>query len=285
MLFNSTTRFTPTLTIAVLAATLTLPLVPLAAKPSGEWGKAGLQMQFFDSTTRAGDDFDRYVNGKWNDTYELPADKARIGAFSQLGDLSEARLHAILDGLVQARQRAGSPEARIASAYSAFMNTTEIEAVGLAPARPWLDRIATAKSRDDLISLFASPGVASPLAASIEPDEKQSDRYALSLGQAGIGLPDRDYYLLDTPRYIEIRAKYVDYLTFLLGKAGYSDPRASAHEVMQLETAMARTMWDRTVSRNRDLTYNKLSRSELNALLPGGVIDSFIDKLGFGAAP
>jgi putative endopeptidase len=285
MVFNFTSRRIAFRSIAILGAALTLPLVSVEAKPTAEWGKAGLQMQYIDAGTRAGDDFDRHVNGKWNDTFDLPADKTRIGAFSLLKDLSEARLHVILDGLVRARQRAGSPEARIAAAYSAFMNTGAIDAAGLSPARPWLDRIAGAKSRNDLISLFASPGVASPLGASIEPDEKQSDRYALALGQAGIGLPDRDYYLLDTPRYIEIRAKYVDYLTFLLGKAGSSDPRDSAQAVMQLETAMARTMWDRTVSRNRDLTYNKLSRSELNALLPGGIIDSFLDKLGFGAAP
>ncbi|MEO6716889.1 MAG: M13 family metallopeptidase [Novosphingobium sp.] len=268
-----------------MSLALFLALTPAAAKADGEWGKAGLQMQYVDQAARPGDDFDRYVNGKWSDAAELPADKSRIGSFIELNDLSESRLHALLDGLVQARHPAGSPEARIAAAYSAFMNTEAIETAGLTPAKPWLDRIAAAKNRDDLIALFASPGVASPISAAIGPDEKQSDRNALALGQGEIGLPDRDYYLVDTPRYIEVRAKYLDYLTFLLGKAGYSDPRASAQAVMKLETAIARTMWDRTVSRNRDLTYNKLSRGELSALAPGGVIDSFIDKLGFGAAP
>ena len=191
----------------------------------------------------------------------------------------------MLDAMVKTRHPAGSPEARISDAYSSFMNTAAIDAKGMAPAKPWLDRIAAAKSRDDLITLFAMPGVASPIGASVDADEKQSDIYALNIANGGIGLPDRDYYLLDTPRYIEIRAKYLDYLTFLLGKAGYSDARASAQAVMSLETALARTIWDRTLSRNRDLTYNKLTLSELEAMAPGGMIGSFLDKLGYGAAP
>ena len=269
----------------MLWAALTLPFAPLAAESSGEWGKAGLQMQYVDTATRPGDDFDRHVNGKWNDTFELPADKSQIWSLSELNDLSELRLHSILDALARGKHPERSPEARISAAYSSFMDTDAINAAGLTPARPWLDRISAAVNRNDLIALFASPGVASPISAAVGPDEKQSDRNGLAIGQSGISLPDRDYYLLDTPRYIEIRAKYVDYLTFLLGKSGYSDPRASAQAVMSLETAIARTMWDRTISRNRDLTYNRLSRSELTALVPGGMIDSFLDKLGFGAAP
>jgi len=279
------TMRTSSRSIAVLCAALALPFAPASAEPSNAWGKAGLQMQYVDHTARPGDDFDRYVNGKWSDATQLPPDKSRIGSFFDLNDLSEARLHALLDGLTAGTHPAGSPEARIAAAYSAFMDTDRIEAAGLTPAKPWLDRIAAAKSRDDLITLFATPGIASPISASIEPDDKQSDVYALNMGNGGIGLPDRDYYLVDTPRYVEIRAKYLDYLTFLLGKAGYSDPRASAQSVMSLETAIARTMWDRTVSRNRDLTYNKLTLSELEAAAPGGMIGSFLDKLGFGTAP
>jgi len=268
-----------------LAATPALAQPKPAADPGvGNWGSYGVQTQWIDSTARPGDDFDRYVSGKWNETIEMPDDKTRIGAFMTLRDLSEDRLHVILDELVAAKPAAGTPEARIAAAYGAFMDKPAIDKAGLAPAMPWLDRIAKTRTIDDVVTLFATPGISSPVAVAIDADEKQSDRYALYLGQGGLGLPDRDYYLLDTPRYREIRGKYRDYLTLLLGKAGYKDPAATAATVLALETEMARVMWDRAVSRNRDLTYNKLGRAELDALASAGLMGRFLDGLGAGGA-
>ncbi len=268
---------------AVLAFATSPAAARDAAPASGEWGSFGIQTQWIDGAAKPGDDFDRYVNGKWNDVTRMPEDKARIGAFITLRDLSEERLHAILDELVAASPPPGSAEARVAAAYRAFMDTDGIERAGLAPARPWLDRIARARTTEDVLGLFGTPGYASPLGISIDADEKQSDRYVLYLGQGGLGLPDRDFYLADTPRYREIRAKYRDYLALLLGKAGYADPQAAAGSVLALETAMARAMWDRAVSRERDLTYNKLSRAELDALAPAGMMATLLGGAGVGS--
>jgi putative endopeptidase len=253
-------------------------------KGETDWGTFGVQTQWMDKAAKPGDDFDRYANGKWNDVTEMPADKTRIGAFITLRDLSEVRIKAILDEVSAKQNPPGSPEARLAAAYKAFMDTQAIDAAGLAPAQPWLDKIKAVKNQQQLVSLFAQPGFASPLGGGVDADEKQSDIYALYLGQGGLGLPDRDYYLQDTPRYQDIRAKYVDYLTFMLGKTGYADPKAEAAKVMALETAMARTMWDRAVSRNRDLTYNKLTRAELDKLSPHGTIRTLIDGMGASSA-
>ncbi len=269
-----------------LAAPLALVCLaaPAAAQAPGEWGRFGIQTQYIDPAAKPGDDFDRHVNGKWNDTYQMPADKSRVGAFSQLGDLSEERLRGILDGLKLRKWPAGSPEARLAAAYAAFMDTVAIEAAGMAPAKPYLDRINAARNRDDLIALFAAPGFAAPLGTGIGADAKNSAINALYLGQGGLGLPDRDYYLSDTPRFVEIRSKYLDYLTFLLTRAGNADPRGSAQAVLDLETQMARAMWDRTIGRNRDLTYNRLTLEELSELAPGSTLRSLLDKSGVGGA-
>ena len=265
--------------VALLAAA-----APAAeARDQPEWGAFGIQTQYIDAVTKPGDDFDRHVNGRWSDKYQLPADKSRIGAFSLLGDLSEARLRGILDGLTKRKWPSGSPQARLAASYTAFMDSAGIEARGLAPAQPYLARIAAAKSRDDLIALFAAPGFAAPLGIGVSADDKDSARYALGMGQTGLGLPDRDYYLVDSPRNLEIRAKYLDFLTFLLGKAGHADARGAAQAVIALETDLARAMWDRAVSRNRDLTYNKLSLAELEQLSPGARM--LLDRTGAGAAP
>jgi putative endopeptidase len=260
------------------------PVGPAAPAGVTDWGSFGVQTQWVDPATKPGDDFDGHVNGRWNTTAAIPADRTRIGAFITLNDLSEQRLHAILDELVAKRPAAGTQEARIADAYRAFMDTAAIDAAGMAPARPFLDSIAAARTTDDIVALFARPGFASPVGAWVDADEKQSDRYALYLGQGGLGLPDRDYYLVDNPNYLSIRAKYLDYLAFVLGKAGYADPKATAQAVLALETDMARAMWDRALQRNRDLTYNKLTLAELGAATSGGLLARYLAHLGAGAA-
>lgn len=275
-------RLSALVAASVSALSLSAPL--LAETPAaGEWGRFGVQTQWIDTAAKPGDDFDRYVNGKWEDATPIPPDKTRIGSFITLRDLSEERLHAILDELVAGKPAPGTPQARVAAAYKAFMDVGAIEQAGLAPARPMLDRIAAARTTDDLVALFATPGLASPIDAGVDADAKQSDRYALYVGQSGLGLPDRDYYLLDTPKYRDIRARYLDYLTFLLGRAGHADARAAAQAVFELETAMAREAWDRALSRNRDLTYNKLTLAELDALEPRGFMRAFLRDLGADA--
>ncbi len=254
------------------------------AQPSGEWGAFGVQTRWIDSAAKPGDDFNRYVNGKWDDVTQIPPDRTRIGSFMTLRDLSEDRLHAILDELAASKPAPGTPSARVADAYKAFMDDKAINAAGLAPAKPVLDRIAAAKTTADLMVLFAMPGLDSPISAGVDADEKQSDTYALYVGQGGLGLPDRDYYLEDTAKFREVRAKYLDYLTLMLGKAGYADARGAAQSVFDLETAMARESWDRTIERNRDLTYNKLTVAELDAVVPGGLIRTFLNDLGVGGA-
>ena len=274
-----------------LLSTFALPLAaaifasgPVRAEEPADWGAYGIQTQWLDRQVSPGDDFDRYVNGRWIDTVEIPEDKSRIGAFMTLRDLSEDRLKEILEELAAGEFKEGSPEARIAAAYKAYMDTDAIEAAGLDPARPYLERIFAVKSVEELVTLFATPGFASPIGAFVDADEKDSDRYALYLVQSGLGLPDRDYYLKDTQENRENRAKYLGLLELLLGEAGYQDPRAAAEAVYSLETRMAQEMWDRAARRNRDLTYNKLERGELEALGPGGMLVRFVDELGAATA-
>jgi putative endopeptidase len=270
--------------LLLLAAATLAGAAPLAAQLPADWGRFGIQTRYQDTSARPGDDFDRFVNGKWHDTNELPADKARMGSFSILSDLSETRLRGILEELTARKWPAGSARARIAAAYAAFMDTDAIEARGLAPARPHLDRIASARTRDDLLALFATPGIAAPVGAQVFADQKDSGRYAVYFGQLGLGLPDRDFYLVDNPRFREVRARYLDYLALLLGKAGQADPRAAAEQVLALETRLAAAMWDRTVARDRNLNYTRLSLAELDALAPGGTARKLLDGLGMGGA-
>ena len=270
---------------APTSATAAPQAAATAATPEiGDWGKAGLQTQWIDRAVKPGDDFFRHVNGKWVDQFAIPADRTSWGAFHQLAAVSEVRVRGILDELAAKNPAPGSAEGRLLAAYTAFMDQSSIEQAGLAPARPMLDRIAAARSADDLLPLFAAPGLPSPIDFSVDADPKQSDRYVLQLELGGLGLPDRDYYLADNPRFPPIRAQYKAYTAMLLGEAGIADPQGMAEKVYALETELARAAWDRTITRDPDLTYHKLTTAEVAALPGGADLLTLIRANGPGAA-
>ncbi|HVR90406.1 MAG TPA: M13 family metallopeptidase [Novosphingobium sp.] len=273
-----------TLTALLAATALAAPALAQTAAPNAapadNWGSFGVQTANIDNAVKPGDDFNRFVNGKWIDSTEIAPDRTSAGGFVQLRDLSEVRMHAILDETVASNSPAGSPAARVAASYKAFTDTDAIERAGLTPAYPALTRIYAAKSLDDLVTLFASPGFASPVGLGVDIDEKDSAHYTLAAGQARLGLPDRDYYLVDSARNQEIIAKYKAYLGLILGEVGYPDPAKAAEAVFQLEKKMAAANWDRALGRNRDLTYNKLTVDEFAALAPEVPLKTMLARLG-----
>ncbi len=267
---------------AAPALSLVCTAVPTVAADgdNAEWGSFGVQTQWIDSEVRPGEDFDAYVNGVWNRTFEIPADKVRISSFNLLDDRSQDRLREILEGLAGGAHADGSDEARLAASYKALMDTDAIEAAGLTPVQPYLRRIWDAKSPQDLADLFASPGYASPVDFDVIADMKNSEIYALYISGGGLGLPDRDYYLKDTETFREARDKYKKYLGFLLGRAGYGDPATAAGAVFALETRMARTHWNRATYRVRELTYSKVPVTELANYGSDGLLPRLLDGLG-----
>jgi putative endopeptidase len=272
----------PLLLSAACAFGLAASTVPAlgAEGDASEWGSFGVQTKWMDTSVRPGDDFDAYVNGVWNRSTEIPADKTRISSFDSLNDQSEDRLKEILDGFAPGDHAPGSDEARLAASYKAFMDTAAIEAAGMAPVQPYLRAIWDAKTPQDLADLFAKPGFASPIDFDVVPDAKNSDLYALYVSGGGIGLPDRDYYLKDTETYREARIKYREYLALLLAKAGYQDPKGAADAVFALETRIARTHWNRGSYRERELTYNKLPVSEVAAYGSAALLPRMFEGLG-----
>jgi putative endopeptidase len=269
--------------LLALAAALCLAVAPkpaAASEAGSEWGAFGVQTQWIDPAVRPGDDFDAHINGVWQRATQIPPDKTRIGAFITLDDLSQDRIKGILDELADANPAPGSDEARLAAVYKAFMDTDAIEAKGLAPARPYFERIWAARSPADLVDLFASPGFASPIDFTVMSDMKNSEIHALYLSAGGLGLPDRDYYFGDNETFREARAKYLEYLTFLLGKAGYQDPATAAKAVFALERQIAREHWDRATERNRELTYNKVPSAELASYGTGALLPRMIERMG-----
>jgi len=263
------------------------PAAPAAPLPTINFGKWGFDPSGLDKTIKPGDDFNAYANKKWIDANPLPPEFSRIGAFTLLGEKSTADVQKLMDALA-AKDPAtlSGDEARILNTYRTYLDTDSIEKAGLAPAQPYLDRIKSAATLDDLAMLWAEPGFASPIGGGVTIDSKQPDRYIASVGFGGLGLPDRDYYLDTTEKGVGIQTKYKAYLAFLLGEAGYADPAAMAEKVYAFEDANARTVqWDRAVRRNRDLTYNLLTADELTAISGKVPVAAMLAKIGVDKSP
>ncbi|MEM7666774.1 MAG: M13 family metallopeptidase [Pseudomonadota bacterium] len=255
--------------------------------PTMSFGKWGVDPDLLSGGVEPGDDFFAYVNQEWLDANPLPAEFSRFGAFNLLREKSTTDVKTLIDELV-AKDRASlsNDELRIVNTYEAFLDTDAIEANGLAPIQPYVNRIAAATSLDDLAMLWAKAGYSSPLGGFVNVDAKQPDQYVAYLGIGGLGLPDRDYYLDTSEKGREIQAKYKEYMAMMLEAGGYADPEAAAEAVYALEAKMARdVIWPRTIQRNRDLTYNALSAEELAALSGDVPVMAMIEKIGFAASP
>ncbi|MBW8851948.1 MAG: M13 family metallopeptidase [Xanthomonadales bacterium] len=238
-------------------------------------GTFGVELSNRDLSTRPGDDFARYANGHWFDSYQLKDYETRYGSFNTLADRAELQTREIIEGLQARRDLApGSDEQKIRDFYASYMDTAARDAAGIAPLRPVLDRIAAIDSYAALTAAFGRAdidGTDAPIGAGIGVDRKNPDRYLVGVGVGGLGLPDKDFYLNPEPRFEKIRAAYLDHIVTMLGFAGVpadaAKPRAEA--ILALETALAKQQWDRAQMRDRDKTYNLRTFAQLTSEFPG----------------
>ena len=260
-----------------LAAALSLAAaVPsIAAEPAAkpQLGSFGVDLDARDVSTRPGDDFNRYVNGHWLDTYQLKDYEVSYGSFNELRDRSEAQVRAIIEGLQQRTDLApGSDAQKVRDYYASYTERGARDAAGIAPLRPVLDRIAAIGSKHELVAAFGQAdldGSNSPLSLSVDVDRKDPEQYLIGLRVGGLGLPDRDYYLNPGDRFVAIRSAYVAHIQRMLGFAGVTDGKARAGAILALETALARPQWERAQLRDRDKTYNVTSFADFATQYPG----------------
>jgi putative endopeptidase len=266
-------------------ATLSAADAP-AAGTHAQIGAFGLDLTAGDPAVKPGDDFYQYANGHWQDTAVIPPDRASWGSFQMLREHSLEQMRGILDGLPQ-NSPAGSNQQKLADFYRAYLDTATIDQLGLAPAKPALDAIATAKTHADLAKLMDRPdlNIAAPIEFNLEPDDKDPDRYMVTVMQGGLGLPDRDYYLKDDAVYKELRSKYAAHIERLLKLAGDADAAPEAQSVLELETQIASAHWPRAKRRDRDLTYNPETREQLASYAPGMPWQALLEGADLAAQP
>ena len=240
--------------------------------------QSGIDLRAADKSVRPQDDLFRAVNGRWLATTAIPADKPSYGAFSQLSDLSDQRVRAIVESLARSQQPAGGVEQKIGAYFGGYMDTAAIDRAGLAPIQPLLASIAALQSREQVAAWLGehAGSINGPVPLGIEVDFKQPTVNRLITWQGGLGLPDRDYYLgKDDPSLAKARGAYRVYLEALARQAGLADPTGSAQRVLALEQRLAEVQWARADNRDPVKLYNPMTPAELAAQAPGFAWSAF----------
>ena len=225
---------------------------------------AGLDFSHQDLSVRPQDDLYRHFNGGWLKTAEIPADRASDGAFITLRIQSEARVREIIESAT------GSDEAtKISNIYKSFMDSAAVNAQGGSPIAGELAQVDSISSLTDFVSTFSkleAHGTSGIFGTFIYADMKDASTNILYLVQGGISLPDEAYYREE--KYADIRTAYLAHITAMFTLAKVSNPAENAAKVMALETSIASHHWDQVKNRDATLTYNKMDRAQVKALMP-----------------
>jgi putative endopeptidase len=243
------------------------PVVPVAVpavKPA--IGTFGFDFSGMDRNVLPGDDFYHYANGTWLKNTPIPPDKSNFGSFSVLQDLSQQRVRDLLDAAKD------DPNSRIGSAYASFLDEAGVEARGLTPIEPWLAQVRAIDTRHGYAALQAEAarnGIPGLFAGGVGQDDRSTDVYIAQLTQAGLGMPDRDMYLLNDANLVSLRAGYLDHLTKMLTLAGEANAATRAKAILNFETRVAKVSWPREDVSDATKTYNKMTLAQLQKLAPG----------------
>jgi endothelin-converting enzyme/putative endopeptidase len=265
--------------IFMVSAALVAGATPVLAQPqrtgasvqatsaAPKFGSFGVDLNARDEAVRPGQNFFLYANGTWFRNNPIPADRTAWGVSGVLSEEVESQLRTIV-------QEAGTRSARdpiarqVSDLYASYMDEAGIEARGTAPLRPYLTRIAAARTRDDLVRLFATPGFPSPVGVGITPNPADPTRYVAGVSQGGLGLPNRSYYLDQGEQFDRYRTAYRGYVTTMLRLAGMSEPEARADRIIALERRIAEAHWTPEQSRDVTKSINPMTPAQLAVLAP-----------------
>ena len=262
------------LPILMLAAANALAQTPASAsKPAPTPAIKSFDPTAIDKTADPCTDFYQYACGNWVKNNPVPADQTRWARSFSL--LHERNLYLLWQELDAAAQSPKTPlEKQYGDYFAACMNTDLVEKKGLSPLDPALKRIAALHDAHALAALVADLAAqGNPIALfrfETEQDEKDSSQQIVAIGQAGLSLPDRDYYIVDSKRFQDIRKQYLEHLTRMFTLAGDSPEQAAreAAAVMEIETALAQASTSRVELRDPEKRYHIYTLAELQKLNP-----------------
>jgi len=241
-----------------------------------QYGAWGFDQAGADTSVKPGNDFFRYANGTWLDRTPIPADKPAVSLRLAMTDLTEQRLHDLMEAAAK-NANDTTLDGKAGAFYQSFMDQARIDALGAKPIAPQLDAVKHATTRDAQAALMGRTNTdfdGSLFNLGFDVDLKDVNRYAVYLSQAGLGMPDRDYYL--KPEFAKQKAAYQAYVAQLLTLAGWPQPAAAAKDVLAFETAVAQASISKVEQRDPVAMYNPMSVADLEKLAPGFAWKDFL---------
>ena len=262
-----------------------LPVLFAAAscQPKSEKVPA-IDMSYLDLSVAPGTDFNQYANGGWIKNNPLKAEYARFGSFDQLREDNVERLNGLFAEMSKLNPAKGSVDQKIVDLYKLGLDSTRLNAEGAEPVKDELRMIYSAADKKELVAVLAKLNLAGGggfFGMGVDADLMDSNKQVLYLGQSGLGMGDRDYYM--DAENAELHSKYQQMLEKLFTLAGESDAAAKALNTVKLEDALASFSW--TSVQNRDYTklYNPMSTAEIAKTFGGFDFGYFFQAMGIPA--
>ena len=262
-----------------------LPVMFAAAscQPKSEKVPA-IDMSYLDLSVAPGTDFNQYANGGWIKNNPLKAEYARFGSFDQLREDNVERLNGLFAEMSKLNPAKGTVDQKIVDLYKLGLDSTRLNAEGAEPVKDELKLIYGASDKKELVDVLAKLNLAGGggfFGMGVDADLMDSNNQVLYLGQGGLGMGDRDYYV--DAENAELHSKYQQMLEKLFTLSGEADAAARAENAVKLEDALASFSW--TSVQNRDYTklYNPMSTAEIAKTFKGFDFGAFFQAMGIPA--
>lgn len=248
--------------------------------------QTGINLSNLDTTARPGDDFCRFATGHWIDNNPQPAAFPRWGSFTKLGDDNVNQLSELIQAIAaDSTYETGSIRQKIGDLYKLYMDSVRRNELGYQPVLPYLQKIQNCKTREELLQYAASEHDGILFGIGLGADMKNSSQNIVGIGQSGLSLGDRDYYLNNDPRTASVREAFKQRVISLYKLIGKTEKEAKAkmETIMKYETELAKTHYTRTQRRDPESNYHKMNLDELKKQTNGFDWAKFLVWYGYDA--
>lgn len=243
-----------------------------------------INQENFDLTVSPGEDFYRYTTGGWQKNNPLKPEYSRYGAFDVLAENNEIRLNELFDGLSKSKAAKGTVEQKIADLYLMGLDSVRLNDEGVAPVMPYFNQLEAVRTIEDFAyatAKCAGYGVGSIYGTYVGADLMDSNNQILYIGESGLAMRNRDYYLL--PEHQALRDGYKDFLEKIFSLAGCEDAAQRASDAYDVEMEIAVPFWSMVQQRDVEAQYNPMSSEELFKAYPNIHFDTVFEVLGIPA--